>query len=145
MRTVPAMDEYRISTISVDSYENAEPRGRLANPFYEEAQSFESLTQLLKQVEAVLELTNRPQSFTDRRSFALSTEPLGNSPPAGPAGRGRLASFSLCIRFRQNSSWQGSLHWLEKGLKQNFRSVLELIFLMDSALQRADAAEESTA
>ena len=48
---------------------------------------------------------------------------------------GKVATFSLKILFRQNSSWQGAVSWMEGGRSQNFRSVLELIFLMDSALR----------
>ena len=134
MRSAPCMNEYRVSTVSVDSYENSEPRGRFINPFYGEPQSFESLAQLLKLVEAVLDLTNQPQSFTSRRSFGQSRDRPECKPTLRQAERGKLASFSLCIRFRQNSSWQGSLHWLEKDREESFRSVLELILLMNSAL-----------
>ena len=48
---------------------------------------------------------------------------------------GKKATFALSVRFRQHSSWQGYVTWLDKGQKQNFRSVLELIFLVDSALR----------
>ena len=36
--------------------------------------------------------------------------------------------------FRQNASWQGSVTWLDKGREESFRSVLELLLLMDSAI-----------
>jgi hypothetical protein len=38
------------------------------------------------------------------------------------------------VLFRQNASWQGSLTWLEEGKEESFRSVLELLLLMHSAL-----------
>ena len=43
------------------------------------------------------------------------------------------------ILFRQNASWQGELLWMEKNARQSFRSVLELITLMDSALRALDS------
>ena len=49
--------------------------------------------------------------------------------------RGEAATFALRILFRQNASWQGSITWLEGEAEQSFRSVLELILLMDSALR----------
>ena len=48
--------------------------------------------------------------------------------------RGALASFSIRLLFRQNASWQGILTWIEGGQEQYFRSVLELVLLMDNAL-----------
>ena len=39
------------------------------------------------------------------------------------------------ILFRQNASWQGSVTWLEGGRDESFRSVLELLLLMHSALE----------
>ena len=46
----------------------------------------------------------------------------------------RFPTFAVRILFRQNASWQGSVTWLEGNREESFRSVLELIFLMDSAL-----------
>jgi hypothetical protein len=45
-----------------------------------------------------------------------------------------LATFQIMVLFRQNASWQGSLIWREKELEAPFRSVLELIGLIDNAL-----------
>ena len=45
-----------------------------------------------------------------------------------------LATFQLSVLFRQNASWQGSLTWLERAEEARFRSVLELVGLLDSAL-----------
>ena len=35
------------------------------------------------------------------------------------------------IMFRQNSSWQGTVTWVDGKMEESFRSVLELIILMD--------------
>ena len=42
---------------------------------------------------------------------------------------------SVRILFRQNASWQGSVLWREGGQEERFRSALELVLLMDSALR----------
>ncbi|MBQ3122632.1 MAG: hypothetical protein IJC14_00585 [Firmicutes bacterium] len=47
---------------------------------------------------------------------------------------GKLATFNIKILFRQNASWQGLCGWLEGKQEQSFRSVLELFFLLHSAL-----------
>ena len=43
-------------------------------------------------------------------------------------------TFEISVKFMQNSTWQGQIHWVEKDQKQNFRSALEMIKLMDEAL-----------
>ncbi len=51
-------------------------------------------------------------------------EPLGNS----------NQSFVVEIKSQENHSWQGTITWVEGKKKENFRSALELIRLMDSTL-----------
>lgn len=43
-------------------------------------------------------------------------------------------TFMIVIKDDQNESWQGTIEWIEKGYQQNFRSALELVRLMDSAM-----------
>lgn len=46
----------------------------------------------------------------------------------------KKATFIVQVQFRQNATWQGSIHWNEKNKTQYFRSTLEMIKLMDEAL-----------
>ena len=50
-------------------------------------------------------------------------------------------TFEISVKFMQNSTWQGQIHWVEKNQKQSFRSALEMLKLMDEAL--TDSAEGS--
>ncbi|MBO1679035.1 hypothetical protein HJY11_04390 [Bittarella massiliensis] len=50
---------------------------------------------------------------------------------------GGRATFTVQVVYRQNATWQGTVTWLEKGKQSYFRSALELIKLMDSALEEA--------
>ena len=45
-----------------------------------------------------------------------------------------VGTFVLKILNRQNSTWQGTVTWVEEGRSQNFRSALELLKLIDGAL-----------
>ena len=47
-------------------------------------------------------------------------------------------TFEISVKFMQNSTWQGQIHWVEKNQKQNFRSALEMLKLMDEALTESD-------
>ena len=43
--------------------------------------------------------------------------------------------FVIQIDRCENATWQGSILWTEKNVTQQFRSALELIKLVDSALK----------
>lgn len=131
------MTEYSLGQqamlVCVDSYEGGVPRGRLYLPG-QQGQRFDSLSQLLLRAEQLLE-QGGAQSFTIPRIFALA-KPLRSAPcDADELARGKAATFEMRVLFRQHASWQGELLWLEKDARQSFRSALELITLMDSALR----------
>lgn len=52
--------------------------------------------------------------------------------------RGAKATFWIRVLYRQHISWQGEVTWVERQKKEYFRSALELLRLVDSALH-ADA------
>ena len=128
---------YRSTTVCIDSYEKGILTGRLFNPYFDTGQSFESLTQFLFLMEQALDTMSFPQSATVTRTFA---DPPHERPgrPETDFRQGQTATFVVKVLFRQNASWQGSVLWQEGGKEQSFRSVLELIFLMDSALNTAE-------
>ena len=48
---------------------------------------------------------------------------------------GRRETFVVQVLNTQNASWQGTVTWTDGGKTQSFRSALELIKLIDSALE----------
>ena len=48
--------------------------------------------------------------------------------------RGDLGSFIVRVQHRQNSSWQGTLTWMEQEQTVHFRSIWEMIKLIESAI-----------
>lgn len=44
------------------------------------------------------------------------------------------ATFIVKVKCNQNATWQGTVTWVEEKVEESFRSTLELIRLMDSAL-----------
>lgn len=127
-------NEYRTTIVCVDSYDQGVLAGRFYNPYLSHGVAFQSLTQFLLKMEHTLDAMNLPQSFTAVRSFAPPPPVNAADSPDFHPREGTIATFSIRVIFRQNSSWQGSISWLDTGQEQSFRSVLELIFLMDSAL-----------
>lgn len=48
-------------------------------------------------------------------------------------------SFLVRIKYRQNTSWQGTIQWLGGKQTRHFRSCLELVMLIEEALASDDA------
>ena len=115
-------NEYWVTMVYVDSYDEGVLKGRFSNPYLEAPEEFSSLADFLT------------QSYAAPRTFRDAPVQLQSAPQPRVIA-GKKATFALSVRFRQHSSWQGYVTWLDKGQKQNFRSVLELIFLVDSALR----------
>ena len=45
-------------------------------------------------------------------------------------------SFLIVVKDNQQETWQGTIEWVEQNRKQSLRSALEMIKLIDSALQK---------
>lgn len=113
------------TVLCIDTYQNGVLRGRLFGPDSQE-RPFNSLSRFLAMMDSMLD--EAPLPACPPHSFPASIP------------KGSRATFELQVLFRQHSSWQGTVLWKEQQRRQNFRSVLELISLMDSALSPAEEA-----
>jgi hypothetical protein len=135
-------NEFRTSTICVDAFNSGAVSGRMYNPIIHGTENFENLMQLLLQMDTMLDMMNFPQSFEEKRKFADVGRQAASLIDTEKR-EGQVATFAVKILFRQNASWQGSITWLEGEREESFRSVLELIFLMNSALENAKSKKVS--
>lgn len=122
--------------VCIDTYENEVPSGCFYHANLEQGAKFSGLIPLLKGLEEMMNCVRSPQNFMALRSFEEkeTQEPLFS---AMEPCHGTRATFVVNVLFRQNASWQGKLTWLEGEREEAFRSVLELLFLMDNALKTA--------
>lgn len=127
-------NEYRTTTVCIDSYDEGVPIGRFYNPYCPEGKPFSSLSVFLVSMENMLDEMNFPQPFLARRTFAQSPRSGRKVLAENEARVGKLATFQLRVLFRQNADWQGFVTWVEGEREESFRGVLELILLMDSAI-----------
>jgi len=126
---------YRNIRLCVDSYDQGVLVGRFYHPGLEdECYGFQSLAQFLVKVEQMLNEANFPQSFTAKRTFAPIGDRAAETLDGQQPETGKRGTFVIRLLFRQHTSWQGTVTWLEGSGEQTFRSVLELILLLDSAL-----------
>ena len=138
--------EARRMFICVDAHEDGVLEGKLYSAFSPEPLCFGSMLMLLRHMDDWLDGLAHIQRHEDRRTLLAPSNPregiaaqLDKQPvPGGPAvpdALGTVATFSLMIQFRQNATWQGEVTWVEQKRSTSFRSVLELLRMMDDVLQ----------
>lgn len=120
--------------VCVDSYADGVPKGRFYGAGCEGVKKFDSLMQLLVALDEGLDEANFPQSYLKMRRFTPKKNGITGE-EIEKIGEGKLATFSVKILFRQNASWQGCMFWFEGNVEESFRSALEFVFLMNSALE----------
>lgn len=125
--------EIKTSIVKITSYANRQLRGTLTNPYFEHEMCFDNAIQFLVLVEELLNSLGYPQQAMERRTFR-SVKPVYKLETACDACAPALATFRLNVLFRQSASWQGQLVWVEEKCEAQFRSVLELLMLMDNVL-----------
>lgn len=52
--------------------------------------------------------------------------------------------FIIKVMDQQNATWQGSVTWVDEQREQYFRSTLELLKLIDGALEKRNDDEENS-
>lgn len=104
---------------------------------------FSAMTGLLSGLESILNARNYPQSATNERTFNKKLKECGESAARGEMtmeqnGKDNKTTFVVTVLYRQNATWQGTVKWVEGKQEQKFRSALELIKLMDNAVEQTE-------
>lgn len=145
LKVIP--EDLKTSVIMITSYEDKNLRGIYYNSYYGEEIEFGNLTRLLLLMEDAMDELNSPQASTRNRRFEDIPKPeerasLQRNWPRKPRQEAIIATFRVRVLFRQGASWQGKLSWMEKGKEMSFRSALELVKLIDSALPQPKPVQE---
>ena len=138
-----------VLNICIDENEHGEIRGRMFHCFSEEPVIFANVVELIKKAEDFFDDISFPQAATQSRSFRGKAEikqPKRMEKVVEQAEiveyRGALASFITIVKFRQNSTWQGELLWIERGEKAFFNNSLDFVKLVDQALIKSTKENE---
>ena len=131
--------EMKTTLIKVYSYDNKCIKGTIFNPFFEKEMVFENMMQMITMIERISDSLFFPQKTMQLRQFTDTNLPEDKASfdfvtTSDFSEKFPLATFELEIIFRQNASWQGNIVYAEKGLSSSFRSLLELLSLIDSVL-----------
>ena len=127
-------------------------KGELHSRYLEEPFIFVDLVQMIHKMEEIFDTNGFPQAFLSPRTFKSGKRDnmikdaerkdtmSGMQPNDTEISR---CTFEINVRFRQNATWQGQILWAEKNMRQNFRSVLEMLKLMDEALTDGDESAKN--
>jgi len=127
--------------IYIDSYKNNVPRGRCYLPYLDESKEFSSLVQMLSIIEQ--DISKRESLDFIYNVCSLKSRYFMEKDERDRIGKGM--GFIVNILFSRNSSWQGSLYWVEGEKNIQFKSALEFIFIMNEILSadKISGIEES--
>ncbi len=125
-------------------------RGEFYHSYSPNPVPFSGIGQMTLRMEMLYNWLQFPHPGTKMRSFT-ETE----TPPVRVTERKRIMSdnellskhgdigtFVVRVQHRQNSSWQGRITWLEEDKTVQFRSVWEMIKLIESAVDKVTPPED---
>lgn len=140
------MHSPNIVNMCIDSYDGEKQCGRLYHQYTGHTVLFSTLFEALDRMERLYDELQFPQASTDIRRFQEDEETGENRKRCvGRPGitetfdrvivhRGEDATFIIRVQYRQYSSWQGEVTWMDGKRRRPFRSVLELARLIDKAM-----------
>ena len=131
----------KVCVVKVASYDNKVLTGSLYNPSFLAEVPFVSTVDLFLRMDSVFDETHTPRTTLKRRSFTDAAVPVSDTEQETVV-ENPLATFHIRVHFRQNASWQGTIQWVEQNPEASFRSVLELMYLINSALEPGEAPED---
>ncbi len=128
-------------SICIDSIVDGEMSGEIYHCYSREAVKFSNIIRMIEAAEAFFDQIRFPEASTQMRSFEKKEHVVEAKPEKVCAPeevlekRGEKGTFLLNVRYRQNSSWQGEIQWIEENTVYQFASVLELIKILSNAMQ----------
>jgi hypothetical protein len=131
-------ERFRTTLVCIDGGGAGEISGQISNPYLEGGVSFSGTLEFLAEMEDLLDRMQMPQAYMAPRCFADPAEPPAARQTHETRRQGARATFAVRVLFRQNASWQGTVTWVEGKREENFRSVLELLLLVKSALDQGE-------
>ena len=137
-------------------YGHGQYRGRLYHRYHDGAVEIATSLQLVQVMENLFNEIQFPRQNVRDRSF---TEDSGvqarrheekervMSDKDILSNHGDIGTFIIKVQQRQAGTWQGRVTWVDRNKTVRFRSILELIKLMESGIlaEHPELAEDDTA
>ena len=139
--------------VCINSYNGYDMSGQFYHGYSEDPVEFMTGTELLFGMEQLFRILNFPHAVTNERTFDEHTEKRTGyteerekvmSDKEMLNKHGDAGTFIIRVQQKQNSSWQGRITWVDEDKTVYFRSVWEMMKLIDSALDDGTEDEEKT-
>ncbi len=135
--------------LCVDSASEGELSGSFYHSYSREAVPFSGIGQMTLRMEKLYDYLRFPFPGTNDRSFGpekhltrLTQERKRIMTDDELLSKhGDIGTFIVRVQHRQNSSWQGRITWMEEDRTVQFRSVWEMIKLIESAVDTVSAQD----
>ncbi len=143
-----------VITVGIDSFtEFGDYAGMIWQPYDVRPVTFDGAMDMILQLDNLYDRWNYPQKALNSRSFrrdAIATQPINirkgqwkMSVENIQNNRGKKGTFIVQVQYRQNATWQGQVVWAEKNKKEYFRSALELVKLIDGAMEETNGVTKN--
>ncbi len=149
--------------LCVDGYTGYDLEGEFYHGYSSEPVVFRNAGELLNRLENLFDLLQFPYAATNIREFSDVKKTKTKRTIERPQNfnwkkeerkrvmsdkeilskHGDEGTFIVRVQQRQNSSWQGRITWVDEDKTVFFRSVWEMMKLIDAALASKDGEEES--
>jgi hypothetical protein len=127
--------------ICVDSCAQGELKGRIHHCYSDIPSAFNNVIQMMDIMDdffddiAFPQAANKTRAFVQRaQSGSRKLEKVLKSEEVVDH-TGEMATFLVYVQFRQKSTWQGQVTWVENGNSTKFNSALELLKLMNNVME----------
>ena len=136
--------------ICVNGFEDNQLQGILYHSYSTEGIPFENVEQMALTMEKLYNWLNFPHRTTNERTFGREEKKTRRtetertkimSDESLLSRHGDMGSFIIRVQHRQNSSWQGRITWMEQDKTVYFRSIWEMIKLIESAVDTVSSPE----
>ena len=130
-------------------------RARLYHGYHREGLEVASFDEIIRLMGRMFDEIQFPRASIRERSFTERKRPV--RPFRGRRERimtdkellskhGDIGTFIIRVQQRQNSTWQGRITWVDEDKTMNFRSLLEMVKLIESGLlsEFPELREENT-
>lgn len=132
-------------SICIDEGGDHKKRGRFYHKYSVEPVSFTDLNDFLITADQLMDTIGYPQASMRNRNFSDNRGELAERGARQVRTAddilneaGKKATFVVNVQYRQNATWQGKVLWAETNRTCNFRSALELLKLIDGALDEEE-------
>lgn len=136
--------------LCMDRRRGCELEGNLFHSYSTEPVPFSELGQMTLLMEKLFDELQFPHPGTNERSFFPRIKPYAQrqerkrimSDEQLLQKHGDIGTFIVRVQHRQNSSWQGRITWMEEDKTIQFRSIWEMIKLIENAMDTVSASED---